>query len=986
MPDAEAEAGARQGLLHRFRIPLVIAAALALYALAGFLLAPWLVQRQLPILIRESIGREARVGPVEVNPFALTLRARDIEVADADGSRLAAVGEVFADLEIASLWRRALVLGELGVRAPYLKVVRERSGTVNLLELAAQAAAAPAAAPREAEPLPRIVVHALRLSEGEIDLADRVPREEFRTRIGPLAVALDEISTIPEEGGRHDISATLESGTRITVRGDLVVEPLSASGELRLDGPFLGTLHRYVKDQLAFAVASGQTRLEARFALSADPAGKLSAAVTDIGLSVKDVRLAAPQAGEFLAFSELSVVGGEVRWPESVAGARRIALAGLRLRARRERDGTLNLAALLAPKAAAGARAEPVPAEPPRPVSEPGWRVRVGEAAVVDLGLEFTDAGPATPAVVSVADLDLTLRELDNEPGARMPVDLAVVLTAGGTITGRGTVVVLPEFTLDAEVDAEGVALAQAQPWLTDVVRIAIRAGALSLDGHVTSDARETLAFDGDVRVAGLDTEDLVEKKKLLGWRELGLDDLQYALDGSRARIARVRLVEPFARIFIARDQSTNVGALLVDPPPVARADATPGPEFRARVGKVLVERGEVDFTDLSLPLPFAARVRELGGEITTIDTRSAAPSRLALEGRVDEYGFTRVEGELRVGSPTELADIGVVFRNIEMPPLSPYTVKFAGRRIARGKVDLDLRYRLDQRRMVGENRIVIDELELGEKVPHPDAVDLPLGLAVALLKDADGRIDLDMPVSGSLDDPQFAIGGVLWKAFVNLITRVATAPFRLLGGLVGAGSEDLGRIEFGPGRADLLPPEREKLASVAAALGKRPALAVEVPAVAAPEVDVGALRTQKAAALIEAGIAAAGTPQTGRSLEKRTRRVVEDLFASRFPAESLAAIQARFQAPPPEEPQARPRLDELAYLDELRARIAAAEVVTGADLDELAARRAAAIAAGITGPGQVAAERVRLRARRDVEARSGQWVAAEIGIAAVAD
>jgi len=998
-----AGATAVAGFLRRFRWPLAVAGLLAAYALAGFLLVPWLIARELPGLVKEATGRDAAIGAVAFNPFTLTLRADGFELREADGARLAAVDGLVVDLEAASLPRRALVLAELTVRGPYANLVRERSGAINLLQLLPPDPE-PAAAPAPDDgALPRLVVRQLRIEGGMLDVTDRVPAEPFSTRVGPFGIALDELSTLPEATGRHDIAVTLEGGTTLKVNGDLALTPLRAGGEFRLDGPFLGTVHRYLRENFAFGVAGGQTTAAGRFSVAARPDGSLEAAVTGLGVKFADVTLTAPAAPDFLRFAEFALDGGELRWPAAEASAGSVVLRGLKVTARRSRDGTIDVAELLAPRAAPAdaqvaapaTAAAGVPAAPggDAPTDEAPFSVKVARVAIEDLAADFTDEGPATPGRLAIADLDLALRDVTAAEGAAMPLELAVAFGAGGTLTATGTVTALPELLLDADVKLDGVKLAVTQPWVSDVARIGIRGGELAVDGHVASGPQESLAFDGDVRVTGLDTRDLVKDQKLLGWQELGVDDLQFFLDGNRAKVTRVRLVKPFARIFIAEDQSTNVDALLVEaPPPAAGAapaapatGATPAAPFRARVGKVVVTRGDVDFTDLSLPLPFAARIKDLRGEVTTIDTRSAAPSKLALEGRVDRFGLAKVDGQVRVSDPTQLADVAVVFRNIEMAPLSSYTVKFAGRKIAGGRINLDLRYQLTDRRMVGANRIVIDQLELGEKVDHPDAIDLPLGLAVALLKDADGRIDVDMPVSGSLDDPEFAVGPVLWKAFVNLITRVATAPFRLIGNLLGVGSEDVGRIDFPPGRADLLPPEQEKVGRIAEALGKRPALVVEVPAVVDAEADAAVLRRQKMETLVEGGIAASGGA-SGRGLEKRTRKVVETLFTAAWPGEPLDAVQARFLAPPADDPEGRPRLDELAYLDALRDRIAAAQAVGPDDLAALGAARATAITTEL-GSRQVPAERVRATGPRDVKLRDGQWITAEIGLgAAVAD
>lgn len=990
------------GWLSRHRWPLVAAAALLAYALAGFVLAPWLLGRQVVEVARERLGREASVGAIEVNPFAFSLRVHDLRLKDVDGSPLIGLDELRVNLAAtASLFGRAWTFSELAVSGPYLKLVRDHAGGLNLRRLLPPTE--PAAA--EKPGLPRLVVRRLQVDRGVIDVTDEVPATAFHTRIGPFGVAIEELSTLPKTVGEQEVAVTLESGTQLRLAGDFSLEPLRLAGRISLKGPFLGWASRYLRDQLRFTVAGGDADLVARYAVTSQPDGRIGVAVDDLALGVSGLRLTAAGAPDFLGWTRLQLTGGALRWPEASASATSLVLEGLRVHARRGKTGDIDLAMLLAPARPSGAAA---PASASAPVATaaapaaalatatPTPRLRLDAFSLRDAAIELVDAAPATDVTWSVTGLDIGLREVSNEPGARFPLEASAALGSGGKLGLTGSVGVLPALQLDADLKAEGIALAQAQPYLADLARIELRGGTLGLEGHLAVDGAEALAFDGDLRIRGLDSFDTRENARLLAWQELSLDDIGLRLTGRSVRVAQLRLAHPFARIFINKDQTTNLGALRVEAPPatgpaapVAAPAVPPGPAqrpFRAHIGKVLVTQGEVDYTDLSLPLPFAARVQELKGEFTTIDSQSNQPAKIALEGRVAPYGLARVSGQLRVNAPTELADIGVLFRNIEMAPLSPYTVKFAGRRIARGKIDLDLHYRLDHRRLAGTNKVVIDELELGEKVPSPGAVDLPLGLAVALLKDANGRIDLDMPVEGSLDDPQFRIGGVLWKAFVNLVTRAVSAPFRLLGGLLGIQSEDLGRIDFTPGRADLLPPEREKLARVAEALAKRPGLTVEVPAVVAPAADTDALRAEQAAQRIETALAASGAPATGRRLEKRRREVVESLYTARFPDRRLADVQAAHTAAPAGEPQGRARLDELAYVDALRGELAQGEVVDDAALAALAGARAAAISAELTGVLQVPAARVRSGSREDVQLRDGEWVPAQIGVAGAGD
>jgi hypothetical protein len=201
------------------------------------------------------------------------------------------------------------------------------------------------------------------------------------------------------------------------------------------------------------------------------------------------------------------------------------------------------------------------------------------------------------------------------------------------------------------------------------------------------------------------------------------------------------------------------------------------------------------------------------------------ARAQVQIEGRVDDYGMSKINGEINFFEPAVYTDMSVLFRNLEMTRLTPYSGKFVGRRIDSGKLSLDLKYFIEDGKLKGDNQIIVERIQLGEKIESPDAVSLPLNLAIAILEDADGVIDIGLPVSGDLADPKFRYGQLIWKAFTNLITKLATAPFRALGALFGGNSETLDAIIFESGSVALLPPEVEKLTNLAKALEKRPHL-----------------------------------------------------------------------------------------------------------------------------------------------------------------
>jgi len=273
------------------------------------------------------------------------------------------------------------------------------------------------------------------------------------------------------------------------------------------------------------------------------------------------------------------------------------------------------------------------------------------------------------------------------------------------------------------------------------------------------------------------------------------------------------------------------------------------------------------------------------------------------LDGHVDEYGLVKVDGELSALQPKIFTDIAVVFRNVPMSPLSPYSATFAGRRIEAGTMNLDLEYKLNHSELQGENKIVLERLKLGERVESPGALKLPLDLAIAILTDADGRINVAVPVRGNVNHPEFHYGRVLWHALVSVITRVASAPFRALGALFGGGGEKGEKVEavaFEPGRDVVLPPEREKLKRVGEVLGKRPQLKLVVHGGYDAKLDGEALRAlhvrQDLARRLEMKLKPGEDPGPFAFHDVKTQRALEAMLRERSGDEAVDAVEARYE------------------------------------------------------------------------------------------
>ena len=645
------------------------------------------------------------------------------------------------------------------------------------------------------------------------------------------------------------------------------------------------------------------------------------------------------------------------------------------------------------------------------------WSAKVDKVDLSKFGARFDDAG--TGIKVNVQDARLSLHDVSNDMKQALPFELGVGLREGGLLTANGKFVP-GTGAVDAQLNVKQLALAPVQPLLAQHVKLKLAGGAVSGSGRLTMGGGAPKApkvrYEGGVDIAGLVLNE-TDGKRFASWKSVRADKLTASVGPDFVDIPELRVVEPNAQLIIENDRSLNAQRLLVKAPEPATATApapaaTPAADaaFPVRVRRVRLQNAKLDFADLSLRPQFAAKIYELNGVVTGLSTKRDARSQIELDGRIDEFGLARVRGQLNPFAPTDNTDLNVVFKNVDMVSASPYTMKFAGYKVAEGKISLDLQYKVRNRQLDGTNQIVLDKLTLGERIDSPDALKLPLELALAILKDSDGRIDLGLPVSGDMNDPQFSYGALIWKAVGNVLTKIVTAPFRALSNLLGISADKLESIDFDAGSAVLLPPEREKLKQVAQILAKREQLKLAVPGQYS-DTDAAALRAQavRRAVAAKAGIKLEAGEEPGplNLGERKIRGALRDLYAERFgkaeldkqkkAAESAApapaAASASASAPAAAKIPVFQRLGKLiegepqvadtgAFYKGLREQLEARQPLPADALSKLGTQRSAAILAALQQDGTPAA-RVSAGAPEKTEAAPGKLVGLKLGLAA---
>ncbi len=390
-----------------------------------------------------------------------------------------------------------------------------------------------------------------------------------------------------------------------------------------------------------------------------------------------------------------------------------------------------------------------------------------------------------------------------------------------------------------------------AQAYLSPLVHLELRSGMLASELEVDLQSAEPLAFSvrGAIDATQLHTLDTINNRDFVKWQRLQLSGLDYQHPKS-LDIERIDLSQPYARFIINPDLTTNINDLLVDRSEPADGSAQVQPSasepLAIRIGGIAIANGSANFADFSLRPPFVTAVQSLNGRIGTLDNRAQKAASVDIAGKVDQYAPVSIKGSLTPFDPLQSLDIATSFRQVELTTLTPYSGKFAGYRIRKGRLNLDLHYRIQQGQLNAQNKVVLEQLQLGEKVDSPDAVDLPIRLAVALLKDTKGTISIELPVQGNLNDPQFSVMPIVWQTLRNLVVRAAQAPFKFIAGLAGGDDSDLSHIGFEPASSTLDAEARKVLDTLASALKQRPGLRLEVEGMSAGAIDGPLLAEQR--------------------------------------------------------------------------------------------------------------------------------------------
>ncbi|CAI8810617.1 conserved hypothetical protein [Pseudomonas sp. IT-P253] len=825
--------------------------ALALYSLLGFLILPGIALRVVNQQLANYATVPAHIQRIELNPFSLEVTLWGLIIGE-PGKEQVGFERLYANLQIDSLWTKALHLSDIELDKSKTEVLFDKEGKLNLLGLFKLPASEPTPADPNAKPFP-LRVERINLAGGSVHFKDERPSEPIEFLYDKLDFELKNLSTLPDDSANMTLVANGPGGGQLDWSGNFSLIPIASEGKVKISNGKMKSFWPYVRDALPLELEDGVLSLSTDYKMSLDKQTELL--LSNVAVTVAPFAIKAPDGRPLVKLERLEVSDTTVDLARQQVVVGKIRSNKLETWAALEADGQLDWQKLFASqpsKSATKAKAEPAktpaaadsPKEPAAP-SKP-WQVLLKDVQLRNYQVHLADRKAQPAVALEVGPLNLDLQNFDSLNGSPFNLKLDTGLGKQGKITADGVVNLAP-VSAQLKVQTKDIDLRVAQSYITPFIRLELRSGMLGSDLAVDLKSTEPLAFSvtGRAQIDQLHTLDTLKTRDFLKWQQLVLEGLNYQ-HGDSLSIDKVNLFQPYARVMINDDRTTNIDDLLIPQAPdsgaktdAAKPDASKGKPLGIHIGGIAINDGSANFADFSLTPNFATAIQQLNGQIGTIDSRQAKPASVDIKGKVDRYAPVTIKGAVNPFDPLASLDIATSFKRVELTTLTPYSGKFAGYRIRKGRLNLDVHYLITKGQLKAENKVVIEQLQLGEKVDSPDAVSLPLKLAVALLKDADGKISIELPVTGDLNNPQFRVMPIIWQTLRNLIVKAVSAPFKMIGGLVsGGGSEDLGSVSFAPGSSDLSKEAEGALNKLSSALKERPALRLEIEGTAAASSD----------------------------------------------------------------------------------------------------------------------------------------------------
>ncbi|WP_458700765.1 DUF748 domain-containing protein [Sulfurospirillum sp. 1307] len=935
------------------------------YNLVGFLLIPWFVTSKLPTILKDKIGLHVEVSDASFNPYEFDLKLHNIVLKDLNKKPVLGVKFLHVDYSFLGLLEKTILFKTLDINSPKLYTSILQDGKLNLQNIIKTSNTKEVKTEQKPQQLPIIKLEKLNIKDGNIKFNDFRDKKQFELNFGPYDFMAHDISTKAGDLNGYAFKTKVGKNGEILWEGGMRIEPLNIYGKINLTNLELPKLYDYALSDLEAKLTSGNISFELPYKI--DLSKDLQASINDAKITLSNI-IMKDKTNTLFDLAKIDVNSLNLKWPEQKISIDSLNLQSPKVFASLDKKYQLNLLKAFEMKESNSTS---------KKESKP-WDFLLKEANINEANVIFEDNSLDNPIKSELSKTTLHVKNISLDKQSPIDFDLMTDINKNAKLKAKGQIKPEP-LIVSSKIDLKNLNISDYKNYLSKFVNFDINNADLSIMADLDVDFSKSK----DIKlIADTSIDKLVinqnNGEKLLSWNQLKINGIKYNNDD--ISIKNLELKEPYIRAHVNKDGSTNFSNLTK--PSSSKEEKTSKEPLKLKIGPMVLTKGSSDFSDFSLPFPFKTYIHDLNGEFSTLDFQKTTPSTLKLKGKIDKYGYTNINGVLSPFNIKENAKINVLFKNIDLSSITPYSMKFLGYKIKNGKLSMDLKYDIKKAKLIGDNKINIDTLTLGEKVESKDAPSLPLELAIAILKDSNGQIDIDLPVTGNMNDPQFSYGSIIWRAIGNMITGIVTAPFRFLGSMLGIKGDDLKAIDFEIGSYKIISSEYEKLDNLNKILSKKPGIKLSITGAYNKDLDTYELQKQKFKIIINKELA-----KDTNSTNDVYGSALKTLYVKDFSQKEYEDLQKLFIIKPKKDDNKtkktkKPQINIIAFNNEVQTKITKNIKISQKELENLANKRAKSVKSSLISKYKISKERIKILAPKEKEAKRDRWIGCELEIA----
>ena len=849
------------------------------YSILGFLVIPLVLKPQLIDVVQKQTNAKINIDDVYFNPFTFRLELSEIKLSSLDDKELLFIKRMILNTQVSSLFRGAIHIKDFILEEPRISLVLDKEKKINFTSIIKKS-------PQKSDSgtsgdIPRIIVDTIAIVEGNLNYEDYTRESKFEFGLDSIGFELKNIDTkdLTASDAQIRFYTLLADGGFVDFKSEVIgFEPLVIKGNLDFEASKLYTQWRYMKDSLNLEVADGRLSLNTDYYFNLDNLEATTLSNLNVALNKLRVKPKGPNK-DVLNINSLYIQEGTIKPFKQSVHLKKIALESMDIKIKRDKKGKIDWMEYIktAPKDSdkADTKEMSVAKEETKP-----WNLTIDNIALENIKASLNDR--AFNATVSLAALDLDEIALNTKSKEqdfkatlkKMLLKESEIIFEDKTLARRVTNRINNinvtatdinsskdswlEYSLDAKVNNRGVvkssgsirhtplkqngsfelykiSLKELSPYIKEHAYAYIKGGYLSLKTktqYSKSRKKPDLRVNGSFKLEKFFLNDSRDRSSLISFNKVDMKKFTLETSPNRLYIDNINLNSFYVSAIIDKNKTMNLASLAKvnkSKKKKVKSKAKKSKPFPVKIAKINVAHGRAFFADLSLPIEFKTNIHDLNGEINSVSNISGETSHIDIAGEIDKYGSTKLKGSVNAGDPKAFTDISFNFRNLDLSAMSGYSGSFAGYKIDDGKLFLNLNYNILESNLIAENSIIIKNIKLGDVMENETNSTLPLGFAIALLEDSDGVIDIDMPVRGNLNEPDFKYGALVLKTFAKLILKAIASPFSILGSILGVDGDKLKYAEFKSGSAEILLSEQEKLDNIAKLMVKRPKISLNI-------------------------------------------------------------------------------------------------------------------------------------------------------------